>query len=60
MVKVKAVLINKFDSKIVNDWGKGDGSGFVVSQTWCVGALVISKWCQFAVEVFVGKNTHLR
>ncbi len=56
---VNIVLINKFDSKIVNKKGEGDGSGFVAPQTWCVGALIKCKWCQFVAEAFVGKNTHL-
>ncbi len=56
---VNVVLLNKFDSKIVNNEAEGDGSGFGLPKTWCVGALVISKWCQFGAEAFVGKDTHL-
>jgi hypothetical protein len=57
---INADLINKFDSKIVNNKGMCDWFGFMVPQTRGVGAFEISTWCKFAEEAFVCKDACLR
>jgi hypothetical protein len=52
-------FIDIFDAKIVDYQGKRDQSSFVPPQAWCMCTLLISKWCKFALELFVCKDACL-